>query len=139
MVGKLSKMAMGYFVTHVAGNKVDTGFLASLAGDCGASLEVQEEMRRAASGRHCQEIAQSHGMLSVFNLMCQLVCQESRKLLGQDADALIVDTLCFDFDGTLLGHASTSPDGVPLVAPLGASHSASINPSSISPTPTLSA
>ena len=130
----LSKMAMGYFVTHVAGNKVDTGFLASLARDCGASPEVQEEMRRAASGRHCQEIAQSHGMLSVFNLMCQLVCQESHKLLKQDADALIVDTLCFDFDGALLGQASTSPDGVPLVAPLGASHSASINHSSISQT-----
>lgn len=136
MVGKLSKMAMGYFVTHVAGNKVDTGFLASLAGDCGASLEVQEEMRRAASGRHFQEIAQSHGMLSVFTLMCQLVCRESRKLLKQDADALIVDTLCFDFDGALLGQASTSPEGMPLVAPLGASHSASINSSSISQTRT---
>jgi hypothetical protein len=93
-------------------------------------------MRRAASGRHCQEIAQSHGMLSVFTLMCQLVCQESRKLLKQDADALIVDALCFDFDGALLGVASTSPDGVPLLAPLGATHSASINPSSISPTRT---
>jgi cobalt-precorrin-5B (C1)-methyltransferase len=116
MVGKFSKMAMGYFVTHVAGNQVDVAFLASLAAQCGAPPQVQEEMRGAASGRHFQEIAQAHGLLPVFPLMCRLVCQESHKLLGEDAAALIVDALCFDFDGTLLGHASTSPAGVPLVA-----------------------
>ena len=116
MVGKLSKMAMGYFVTHVAGNQVDTGFLAELAAQCGASEEVQEEMRQASSARHFQEIAQANGLLSVFPLMCRMVCDESRKLLGEDADALIVDVLCFDFDGTLLGHASTATEGVPLVA-----------------------
>jgi cobalt-precorrin-5B (C1)-methyltransferase len=109
-------MAMGYFVTHVAGNQVDVGFLAGLAGRCGASPQVQEEMRGAASGRHFQEIAQAHGLLAVFPLMCQLVCQESHKLLGPDAGSLTVDALCFDFDGTLLGHASTSPEGIPLVA-----------------------
>lgn len=119
MVGKLSKMAMGYFVTHVAGNKVDTGFLASLAAQCGASPEIQEEMRQASSARHVQEIAQANNVLGIFPLMCRMVCDESRKLLGQDADALIIDTMCFDFDGALLGHASTSPDGVPLVAGAG--------------------
>ena len=30
--------------------------------------------------------------------------------------SLIIDTMCFDFDGALLGHASTSPEGIPLVA-----------------------
>jgi cobalt-precorrin-5B (C1)-methyltransferase len=119
MVGKLSKMAMGYFVTHVAGNQVDTTFLASLAAQCGASPAVQEEMRRASSARHFQEIAQAHDLLSVFPLMCQLVCEESQKLLGDDADLLIIDTMCFDFDGTLLGHASTSHEGIPLVAGAG--------------------
>ena len=120
MVGKLSKMAMGYFVTHVAGNKVDTAFLASLAAQCGASREVQEEMRVAASARHFQEIAQVNTLDAVFPLICQMVCEESSKLLGQDADALTVDTLCFDFDGTLLGHASTSQEGISLVTPTSA-------------------
>lgn len=119
MVGKLSKMAMGYFVTHVAGNKVDPMFLASLAAECGASTQMQEEMRRATSARHFQELAMSFGVIPVFTLLCQRVCEESRKLLGKDADALIVDTLCFDFDGKLLGHASTSPQGVPLAAVAG--------------------
>jgi cobalt-precorrin-5B (C1)-methyltransferase len=119
MVGKFSKMAMGYFVTHVAGNRVDTEFLASLAAQCGASAAVQEEIRGASSARHFQEIAQANGLLSVFPLMCRMVCDESRKLLGPDADSLIIDAMCFDFDGVLLGHASTSPQGIPLVAGAG--------------------
>jgi len=57
--------------------------------------------------------------MPVFSLMCQKVCLESQKLLGPDAAAIIVDTLCFDFDGALLGQASTSPDGIPLVAGAG--------------------
>lgn len=120
MVGKLSKMAMGYFVTHVAGNRVDTDYLATLAAQCGASEAVQKEIREASSARHFQEIAQANGLLSVFPLMCRLVCEESQKLLGTDADSLIIDTMCFDFDGTLLGHASTSDQGIPLVAGSGA-------------------
>lgn len=120
MVGKLSKMAMGYFVTHVAGNQVDTGFLAELASQCGATEGLQEEIRQASSARHFQEIAQANGLLDVFPLMCRMVCDESRRQLGDDADALIVDVLCFDFEGNLLGHASTSPEGVPLVAGAGA-------------------
>ena len=120
MVGKLSKMAMGYFVTHVAGNQVDTSFLADLAAQCGASEALQEEVRQASSARHFQEIAQANGLLEVFPLMCRMVCDESRRQLGDDADALIVDVLCFDFEGNLLGHASTSSEGVPLAAGAGA-------------------
>ena len=122
MVGKFSKMAMGYFVTHVAGNQVDCGFLAELAGQCGASPELQEEMRNASSGRHFQELAQEHGVMEVFPVMCQMVCEQAQKYLGQDSDtdpgeAIIVDALCFDFEGNLLGSASTSPDGIPLRDP----------------------
>ena len=124
MVGKFSKMAMGYFVTHVAGNRVDTEFLAKLAAQCGASAEVQQEIRQASSARHFQEIAQANGLLAVFPIMCQMVCDESHKLLGDDADSLIVDAMCFDFEGALLGHASTSSEGIPMVAGSGTVSSA---------------
>ena len=123
MVGKFSKMAMGYFVTHVAGNKVDTGFLAGLAGQCGASKALQEEMAATSSGRHFGEIALANNQLSLFSLMCQMVCDESHKLLGDDGSKLIVDAMCFDFDGTLLGYASTSTEGIPLVSPSGTASS----------------
>ena len=116
MVGKFSKMAMGHFVTHVAGNQVDTDFLSQLAAQCGATPEVQEEIRDASSARHFQEIAQANGLMEVIPIICRMVCDESRKLLGEEADSVIVDSMCFDFDGTLLGWASTSPDGIPMTA-----------------------
>ena len=119
MVGKFSKMAMGYFVTHVAGNRVDTEFLANLAAQQGASDAIQQEIREASSARHFQEIAQANDLMSVIPLMCRMVCEESHKLLGDDSDSLIVDAMCFDFDGALLGHASTSPEGIPLVSAAG--------------------
>ena len=107
MIGKFSKIAQGYFVTHVAGNKVDPVFLASLAAECGASEDVQAEMRDAASGRHFQEIALEHGVMSVFDVVCERVCDEAHKYLGDRADDLIVDAICFDFEGGILGKATT--------------------------------
>ena len=116
MVGKFSKMAMGHFVTHVAGNQVDTEFLSELAAECGAKPEVQEEIRGASSARHFQEIAQANDLMQVIPKICQMVCDESRKLLGDEADLVIVDSMCFDFDGALLGWASTSPEGIPMTS-----------------------
>ena len=80
-------------------------------------------MAATSSGRHFGEIALANDQLQLFTLMSQMVCDESHKLLGDDAGNLIVDAMCFDFDGTLLGHASTSPNGIPLISPSGASTS----------------
>lgn len=115
MIGKFSKIAMGKFVTHVAGNKVDPAFLAGLAAECGASDSVQASMRQAASGRHFQEIALEHGLQSVFDLVCARVCRQAQEYLADKADAIVIDAVCFDFDGGVLGKATTSAEPVPLV------------------------
>ena len=78
-------------------------------------------MATTTSGRHFGEIALANNQLELFTVMSQMVCDESHKLLGKNANKLIVDAMCFDFDGTLLGYASTSPDGIPMVSPSGAS------------------
>ncbi len=119
MIGKFSKIAQGYFVTHVAGNKVDPVFLASLAAECGAPDGVQVEMRDAASGRHFQEIALAHapenpGVMRVFDLMCERVCDAAQVYLGDRADDLIVDAICFDFEGGILGKATTTDTPIPI-------------------------
>lgn len=115
MIGKFSKIAMGKFVTHVAGNKVDPAFLAGLAAECGASERVQADMRQAASGRHFQEIALEHGLQSVFDVVCARVCSQAQEYLADKADAIVIDAVCFDFEGGVLGKASTSAEPVPLV------------------------
>lgn len=118
MVGKFSKIAVGHFVTHVAGNKVDPEYLTSLAAECGASEAAQQEMRQSASARHFQELAIEHGVTSVFDLICERVCEQSQIFLGEKGAGLIVDALCFDFEGNILGKATTSPDPIPLKAPV---------------------
>lgn len=120
MIGKFSKIAMGKFVTHVAGNKVDPVFLASLAAECGVSEDVQAEMRDAASGRHFQEIALAYaseypGVMSVFDVVCERVCDAAHAYLGDRASDLIVDAICFDFEGGILGKATTSSRPIPLL------------------------
>ncbi len=115
MIGKFSKIAMGKFVTHVAGNKVDPAFLAELAAECGASERVQADMRQAASGRHFQEIALEYGLQSVFDLVCARVCRQAQEYLADKADAIVIDAICFDFEGGVLGKATTSAHPIPLV------------------------
>ena len=105
MVGKFSKLAQGHFMTHVAGNQVDVGFLADVAAGCGASPEVQAQMRAANTARHVQELALAHDLTALFDRLADLVRQRSLTRVG---DKLTIDCLLFDADGRLLGKAPTN-------------------------------
>ena len=110
MVGKLSKIAQGHFMTHVAANQVDPNYLAELAYDCGASSELRDELRRANTARHFQEmILERGGPRSVFDRICAEVCARGCDLVrGQ----LAIEAFLFHFDGSVLGHArSSAPEG----------------------------
>jgi cobalt-precorrin-5B (C1)-methyltransferase len=102
MVGKMSKIAMGHFMTHVAASQVDLMFLGDLAAECGAPPEIVDEIRTANTARHFQEIALANGLTTVFTRLAEVVCERSVELVD---DALAVDCYVFDFDGTVLGFA----------------------------------
>jgi cobalt-precorrin-5B (C1)-methyltransferase len=104
MIGKFSKLAKGHFMTHVAGNQVDVGFLADLAATCGAPREVERAMRSANTARHVQELAQASHLDGLFPRLADVVRQRSQALVK---DALEVDCLLFDADGHLLGTAGS--------------------------------
>ncbi len=108
MVGKMSKIAQGHMMTHVAGNQVDLGFLASVAATCGAAVALQEAIRGANTARHFQELVLEADLRTVFPHLAELVCQQCADLVG---GALGVDCLLFDFDGTLLGRGTVGVDG----------------------------
>jgi cobalt-precorrin-5B (C1)-methyltransferase len=103
MVGKMSKIAQGHMMTHVAGNQVDLGFLATVAAECGASIGLQEAIRSANTARHFQELVLGAGLAGVFDRLAELVCRQCRAVV---ADALTSECLLFDFDRTLLGRAA---------------------------------
>tara|TARA_B100001559_G_scaffold163726_1_gene137273 strand:- start:2501 stop:3649 length:1149 start_codon:yes stop_codon:yes gene_type:complete len=115
MIGKFAKLAKGYFVTHVAGNQVDVKFLSELAKNAGASQEVLTKLLTTTSGREFQEIALSNGLDSIYPVLCDLVCAKSVEFMGDSAGNLIIDAMCFDFEGNLLGSSSTS-GSLPIMA-----------------------
>lgn len=102
MIGKLSKIGVGRMQTHVAGAEVDLERLAEIAGECGASAELVEQIRRANTARHVQELVLAHGLQGVFDAVCRRARQAALHYVHQ---AIQVDVLMCDFDGTLLGQA----------------------------------
>jgi cobalt-precorrin-5B (C1)-methyltransferase len=106
MIGKLSKIAQGHFQTHVAGNRVDTRFLAALAAEEGAPPPVQAEILAANTARHVQEIALARGVGGLFRRICQRVCERAA---ARVQGALEVEAVMFDFEGRVLGRAGGGP------------------------------
>lgn len=102
MVGKLSKIARGHFMTHVAGNQVDTAYLAELVERAGGSPELAKAVRGANTARHAQELVVKAGLAGFFDLLCGDVVCSCAGLIGERPE---VRVLLFDFEGRLLGRA----------------------------------
>jgi cobalt-precorrin-5B (C1)-methyltransferase len=102
MVGKLSKIAQGHFMTHVAGNQVDTRYLADLARRAGGSPRLVDRVRAANTARHAQELVTEAGLRRYFDLLCEDVARSCAGLTGELPQ---VRVLLFDFEGRLLGRA----------------------------------
>ncbi|MBO0685899.1 MAG: cobalt-precorrin-5B (C(1))-methyltransferase, partial [Candidatus Dormibacteraeota bacterium] len=102
MVGKLSKIARGHFMTHVAGNQVDPVYLAELVQRAGGDPDLAAAVREANTARHAQELVQARGLGAFFDLLCEDVVQSCAGLVGARPE---VRVLLFDFEGGLLGRA----------------------------------
>ncbi len=102
MVGKFSKIACGHFMTHVAGNQVDTGYLAGVAERAGAEPDLVARVREANTARHAQELVTAAGLGAFFDLICSDVVRSCSGLIGPRPE---VHALLFDFEGDLLGRA----------------------------------
>lgn len=102
MVGKLSKIACGHFMTHVAGNQVDLAYLAAIAERAGANRELISAVRQANTARHVQELVTRAHLGCFFDVLCGDVVRACSGLVGERPE---VKVLLFDFEGRLLGRA----------------------------------
>jgi cobalt-precorrin-5B (C1)-methyltransferase len=104
MIGKLSKTAAGKMQTHVAGNQVDTAFLGKVANELGAPVELSTAIATANTARHVQELVEAAGFTRFFPRLCQLAAHQCA---AQVARNLAIEVVLFDFDGRVLGTATT--------------------------------
>ncbi|MGI0003849.1 MAG: cobalt-precorrin-5B (C(1))-methyltransferase, partial [Candidatus Nitrosotenuis sp.] len=99
-IGKLTKMAMGVKQTHVKGSKVDMDFLAKIAAKCGAPSKVQDQIKKANTARHVQEIVVENKTGGFFSAVCSEVHKQMR---SHSENKVALDVILFDFDGSVLG------------------------------------
>ncbi|GAC1339608.1 MAG: cobalt-precorrin-5B (C(1))-methyltransferase [Candidatus Dormibacteria bacterium] len=100
MIGKMSKIACGHFMTHVAGNQVDLHYLSEVAREAGGQPDLVAAIRRANSARHVQELVIAAGTPGFFDRVAadaRLAC------VGLVGESPRVGVLLFDFEGGLLG------------------------------------
>jgi len=98
-IGKLSKMAMGVKQTHVKGSKVDMNFLADLAKNSGANEDLVEQIKKANTARHVQEIIQENKLNKFFIKVCSKVYDH---MIEYSENKVVLEVVLFDFDGSVL-------------------------------------
>jgi len=98
MVGKITKLAAGVMMTHFRRSAVDTGLLASVARQTGAPASVVASATETATARHFYETCLEAGALEPLVRLCQLAAAACRSHVE---DALAVEVVCVDFDGTV--------------------------------------
>ncbi|MEO9365594.1 MULTISPECIES: cobalt-precorrin-5B (C(1))-methyltransferase [Candidatus Nitrosocaldus] len=104
-IGKLSKAAKGIKQTHVKGSHVDMEFLADVAKECNASMELYEQIRNANTARHVMEIVMANNLQGYFDRLCSKVCE---RLSSYMEDKASIECIMFDFEGKIIGRASKS-------------------------------
>jgi cobalt-precorrin-5B (C1)-methyltransferase len=100
MMGKLSKMADGHMMTHVAGSEVNLDFLAALAAGVGAEAALCDQIRVANTAREVLEICSAAGLTGITTLICRKVVENGSAYAG---GKLPVQVYLVDFNGKLLG------------------------------------
>ncbi len=98
-VGKLAKIAAGVKQTHVKGSKVDMGFLAGIARECGAGAEAVDAIAAANTARHAGEIATERKIDGFFGGIARRAHAE---MYGHCGGGLAVRVTLFGFDGGVL-------------------------------------
>lgn len=100
MPGKISKIAQGRMMTHASGSEVDIGMLAGIAKSRGAPDAVVEEIGKANTARHVQEIVERNPIPGFYDTICERVVRNCLKHIKKKAR---ISCLLTDFEGKRLG------------------------------------
>jgi cobalt-precorrin-5B (C1)-methyltransferase len=96
MAGKLTKLAAGVMMTHFHRTDVDTGLLAEVAREAGASEPVVAAATATATARHFAEVAIAAGEMRPL----EIVCERARIACAAHAGGRLgVNVWMSDFEG----------------------------------------
>ena len=100
MVGKLTKLASGVLMTHYTRSKVDTGLLARITRDAGASAELVAAVEAANTARHAYELWTEAGLLRPCgDALCAAVRDVLQRFSGEIGRVLPARVAMVDFTG----------------------------------------
>lgn len=105
MIGKLSKVAVGFPQTHAKHGEVPLDFLTETLKACGAPAEVLEEARKARTARGVLEIVLKRApeiLAPWAGSLCRRAALAALELAG---GGVTVKTVLFDFEGKVLAQA----------------------------------
>lgn len=105
MPGKLSKVAQGVMMVHSKSAPVDFGFLAGIARDAGASLELAEAVAAANTASQVADLMTEAQCLKFFELLCGCAC---RHCLEHAEGGITVEMVLVTMKGQVLGKAVIS-------------------------------
>lgn len=102
MTGKISKLAAGHLYTNVSDSKVDIGFLAGVAADCGLSEEKLKDLKEAITANHLRRLLPEQYVQEFCDKLCRLAVEKcSEKTEGK----LRIECIISDYNGTILGRS----------------------------------
>jgi len=103
MMGKLSKLAAGHMYTNVSHSRVDIGFLAEIAVDCGVPDKMVKALRSAVTANHFRKMLPPEHTPKFCNKLCLLAAKRCWEEVG---GKLEVECIMTSYDGIILGRAN---------------------------------
>ncbi|MDP2719817.1 MAG: cobalt-precorrin-5B (C(1))-methyltransferase [Dehalococcoidia bacterium] len=104
-IGKLSKIAGGFYFTHASQGELDADFLPSLAIKSGLSREYLSGLKYSFTSRHFLELISDKDKPEILRLLCQIASRTCEKYT---AGNICVESILFDFNGQLLARAGSN-------------------------------
>lgn len=105
MVGKISKLAAGHLYTNVSDSRVDIGFLAEIAADCGLPQEMITVLQGAVTANHFRKLLPAEHTEHVFSQLCWLAARQCREKID---GKLEIECIMTDPEGVILGRADVN-------------------------------
>jgi cobalt-precorrin-5B (C1)-methyltransferase len=100
MTGKISKLAAGHLYTNTSDSRIDIGFLAEVALDCGIPEQVIEPLRSAITANQFRRMLPSKHVRDFCDRLCSLAAKKCNEAVS---DKINVECIMSSYDGIILG------------------------------------